>query len=102
MIGQLEDLFIKVWRGASILSVFFVVYFSVLLTKEIDSGVVRLAIVLGAVVAAAIFAGGTAWAMRLMDVSRDANLLAKKQLKVSVQINQQLLKLMAERNKEKG
>lgn len=98
MINQLEDLFIKMWRGASILSVFFTVYFAVILTSGLEGSDARPAIILGAFVAAGIFAGATAWAVRLLDQFILANELAEKQLKMSMRINQQLLKMDAKKS----
>lgn len=92
MISQLEDLFIKMWRASSILSVFFAVYFAFVFTKGVDDGSIRGAAIVGAFVASGIFAGGTAWAMRLLDQTQQSNRLAEKQLKMSMRINQQLQK----------
>ncbi len=98
LIAQLEDLFIKMWRAASILSVFFTVYFAVVLTGDLADDTVRSAIIVGAVIAAGIFSGFTAWAMRLLDSTDKANILAEKQLKMSMRINQQLLKMDAKKS----
>jgi hypothetical protein len=95
MITQLEDLFIKMWRAASILSVFFIVYFAVVFTKGLEDGSIRSAIIVGALIASGIFAGSTAWAMRMLDKRAEANVLAEKQLKMSMRINQELQKLNA-------
>lgn len=99
MIEKLEDLFIKVWRGASLLSVFFSVFVALALTKEIEGAGVRMLFVAGAVVCAAIFAGFTAWAVRLMDDVKVANKLAEKQLRVSSMAYQQSLKNGVSNNK---
>lgn len=95
MINQLEDLFIKMWRAASILSVFFAVYYAFIFTRGMEGSDFRWLIIVGAFVSAGIFAGATAWAVRLLDQAVLANELAEKQLKMSMRINQQLLKMDA-------
>lgn len=72
---------------------FFTVYFAVVLTGDLADGTVRSAIIVGAVIATGVFSGFTAWAMRLIDSADKANILAEKQVKMSMRINQQLLKM---------
>lgn len=98
MISQLEDLFIKMWRGASILSVFFAVYYAFIFTRGMEGSDFRPLIIVGAFVSAGIFAGATAWAVRLLDQVVLANELAEKQLKLSMRINQQLQKMDAKKS----
>lgn len=98
MINQLEDLFIKMWRGASILSVFFAVYYAFVFTRGMEGSDFRPLIIASAFVSAGIFAGATAWAVRLLDQAVLANELAEKQLKISMRINKRLQKIDAERS----
>jgi len=98
VIGKLEDLFIKVWRAASILSVLFSGLIAVSMTKDVDQAGVRFLVVVGVVIIAAVFAGFTAWAMRLMEGVRSSNVVAEKQLRLSAKIYQQMLKEGSARN----
>ena len=92
MIDKLEGLFIKVWRAASILSVFFSGLIASSMTAGIDQGGERFLIVVGVVICAAMFAGVTAWAMRILDQVAASNKIAEKQLRLSSMMHQRMVK----------